>query len=50
MDERQRAAWDAFYGPVIDDFYQKNPQGKDLANWKFQRYMRDYMKRVQITG
>ena len=20
MDERQRAAWDAFYGPVIDDF------------------------------
>ena len=46
MDERQRAAWDAFYGPVIDDFYQKNPQGKDLANWKFQRYMRDYMKTV----
>lgn len=47
MDERQRAAWDAFYGPVIDDFYQKNPQGKDLANWKFQRYMRDYMKTVK---
>ena len=44
MDERQRAAWDAFYGPVID---QKNPQGKDLANWKFQRYMRDYMKTVK---
>lgn len=47
MDEGQRAAWDAFYGPVIDDFYQKNPQGKDLANWKFQRYMRDYMKTVK---
>ena len=47
MDERQRAAWDAFYGPVIDDFYQKNPQGKDLANWKFQRYMLDYMKTVK---
>ena len=47
MDEGQRAAWDAFYSPVIDDFYQKNPQGKDLANWKFQRYMRDYMKTVK---
>ena len=42
MDEGQRAAWDAFYGPVIDDFYQKNPQGKELANWKFQRYMRGW--------
>ena len=29
MDEGQRAAWDKFYGPIIDDFYKKNPQGKD---------------------
>lgn len=36
-----------FYGPIIEDFYKKNPQGKDLANWKFQRYMRDYMKTVK---
>ena len=42
MDEAQRAAWDAFYGPIIDDFYKQNLQGKDLANWKFHRYMRDY--------
>ena len=47
MDEGQRAAWDKFYGPIIDDFYKQNPQGKDLANWKFQRYMRDYMKTVK---
>ena len=47
MDEAQRAAWDAFYGPIIDDFYKQNLQGKDLANWKFQRYMRDYMKTVK---
>lgn len=47
MDEAQRAAWDAFYGPIIDDFYKLNLQGKDLANWKFQRYMRDYMKTVK---
>ncbi len=47
MDEGQRAAWDNFYGPIIDDFYKKNPQGKELADWKFQRYMRDYMKTVK---
>ena len=47
MDEGQRAAWDKFYGPIIDDFYKKNPQGKELANWKFQRYIRDYMKSVK---
>ena len=47
MDEAQRAAWDKFYGPVIEDFYKKNPQGKELAEWKFQRYMRDYMKTVK---
>lgn len=47
MDEAQRAVWDAFYGPIIDDFYKQNLQGKDLANWKFQRYMRDYMKTVK---
>ena len=28
-------------------FYKKNPQGKELADWKFQRYMRDYMKTVK---
>ena len=47
MDEGQRAAWDKFYGSIIDDFYKKNPQGKELANWKFQRYIRDYMKTVK---
>ena len=47
MDTAQRAAWEKFYGPIIEDFYKKNPQGKDLANWKFQRYMRDYMKTVK---
>ena len=50
MDEAQRAAWDKFYTPIIDDFYKQNLQGKELANWKFQRYMRDYMKTGEIAG
>ena len=47
MDEGQRAAWDKFYGPIIEDFYKQNLKGKELANWKYQRYMRDYMKTVK---
>ncbi|WP_308502882.1 sulfatase [uncultured Alistipes sp.] len=47
MNPEQRAAWDRFYGPVIEDFYARNPQGRELAEWKFTRYMRDYMKTVK---
>lgn len=47
MDKEQRAAWDKFYDPIIEDFYTKNRQGKELDNWKFQRYMRDYMKTLK---
>lgn len=47
MDKEQRQAWDEFYTPIIEDFYEKNYQGKELDNWKFQRYMRDYMKTLK---
>ena len=47
MDKAQRAAWDKFYDPIIKDFYKQNLSGKELANWKYQRYMRDYMKTVK---
>ena len=47
MNSAQRQAWDAFYEPLIAEFYRTKPQGKELAEWKFQRYMRDYMKTVK---
>lgn len=47
MTAEQRKEWDAFYDPIIEEFYNQNLTGKDLANWKFQRYMRDYMKTVK---
>lgn len=31
MDKEQRAAWDKFYGPIIEDFYQKILREK---NWQ----------------
>ncbi len=47
MTEDERQAWDAFYGPIIDDFLSSEPEGKELAEWKYQRYMRDYAKTLK---
>lgn len=47
MDAAQRKAWDSFYAPIIKEFYESGLRGEDLARWKFQRYMRDYMKTVK---
>ena len=47
LDEEQRKAWDAFYEPIIEDYYSRNLEGRELAEWKFNRYMRDYMKTLK---
>ena len=47
MDSAQRRAWDDFYSPIIADFYSRNLSGRELAEWKYQRYMRDYLKVVK---
>lgn len=47
MDAGQRAAWDAFYNPIIKEYYNANLQGKELAEWRFQRYIRDYLKTLK---
>ena len=44
LDPEDRKTYDAFYEPIIKDFYKKNLKGKELAEFKFQRYMRDYSK------
>lgn len=46
LNAEQKAAWDNHYQPIIDQFYKDNPKGKELAKWKFQRYMTDYAKTV----
>ena len=47
MNEKQRAAWDKHYGPIIENFKKAKLTGKALAEWKYQRYMRDYLKTVK---
>lgn len=47
MNEAQKVAWDEYYDPIIKDFLAKKRVGEELALWKYQRYMQDYLKCVQ---
>ena len=42
----QRAAWDAHYDRIRQDFREKKPEGRALAEWKYQQYMKDYLRCV----
>lgn len=47
MDSAQKADWDAHYKPIIKEFKEKGLTGKELALWKYDRYMKDYLSTVQ---
>lgn len=47
MNADEKAAWDRHYKPIIADFIRKNPKGKALVEWKYQRYLKDYLKTAQ---
>ena len=44
LTPEQRTAWDAAYNPKNEAFRKANLQGKDLVRWKYQRYMKDYLR------
>lgn len=47
MDDQQRADWDAYYDPIIKKFKADKLKGKELALWKYDRYMKDYLRTIQ---
>ena len=47
MDSVQKSAWDAYYDPIIKKFKADKLEGKELALWKFNRYMQDYLRTIQ---
>jgi len=46
LTPEQLATWDAAYGPKNEAFHAANLQGKDLVRWKYQRYIKDYLRCV----
>jgi arylsulfatase A-like enzyme len=47
LTQEQLDAWEAAYGPKNQAFYDANLQGDDLVRWKYQRYMKDYLRCVR---
>lgn len=45
QNPEQRAAWDAVYGPINEQFKKDYPNmsKEDLMRWRYQRYMQDYL-------
>lgn len=44
MTPEQRAAWDAHYDKIREAFRNNPPTGTALLEWKYQRYMKDYLR------
>jgi len=44
LTPEQKQAWDAAYGPKNEAFEKANLQGKELIRWKYQRYIKDYLR------
>lgn len=46
MTDEQRTAWDAAYEPKNEAFMAANLSGDDLVRWKYQRYIKDYLRTI----
>lgn len=47
LTPKQLEKWDAAYGPKNEAFRQAELKGKELVRWKYQRYMKDYLRCVR---
>ncbi|MBT8401042.1 MAG: sulfatase [Rhodothermia bacterium] len=47
LNAKQQAAWDAAYGPRNDAYEKAAPEGDARTRWRYQRYIKDYLRCVQ---
>lgn len=47
MTPEQLEPWRAFYGPQNKEFQEAQLTGKDLVRWKYQRYLKNYLRCVR---
>ena len=46
LTPEQLKTWNAAYGPKNEAFRKANLKGKELVRWKYQRYIKDYLRCV----
>ncbi len=49
LDQAQTAIWDAAYRPKNDELEKLQLTGKELVRWKYQRYLKDYLRCIQAV-
>jgi len=47
LDSSSTASWNRVYDSVLCDFLTKRAVGRELAEWKYQRYIKDYLKCIK---
>ena len=47
MTVEERADWNAAYGPANRKMIEDSLTGKDLVKWKYQRYIKDYVRCIK---
>jgi arylsulfatase A-like enzyme len=47
MTDTQREAWIAAYKPSNEKMIAKKLKGDDLLKWKYQRYLKDYLRCIK---
>ncbi|MCF8233053.1 MAG: sulfatase [Bacteroidales bacterium] len=43
LTDEERQKWDSVYDPINERFQKGPPQGDSLLEWRYQRYMQDYL-------
>lgn len=49
MTAEQKAEWQAAFGPRNEAFTQARLAGRDLTRWKYQEYMKDYLRCIKAV-
>ena len=44
LNDEQKKEWDKSYGPRNESFLGQRPEGEELNKWKYQRYIKDYLR------
>ncbi len=47
LNDEQRQEWEAAYAPKNAEFQKAGLTGRDLVRWKYQRYMKDYLRCIR---
>jgi arylsulfatase A-like enzyme len=47
LNDAQRKVWEAAYAPKNQAFQQAGLSGRDLVRWKYQRFMKDYLRCIR---